>query len=346
VKRVTIRDVAAAASVSVATASRALAGTRNVAPDIAARVAETADSLGYRRNALAGAMRSQTTGMIGMVVPQIANPFFPLIIDAVERRLGAQGRDLLLCDSRDDPQIEAHRIRALLERRVDGLIVSPCDAELSVTALSDARSTTALVQLDRYASGHLSDWVGLDDSAGIGRIIEHLYACGARTFAFVSAEPTNSSAVLRLAAYQSHAGRIDRSSAERCALGEFTTDWGQKAAAELVASGDLPDAVVCGNDITALGVLHGLQTRGVAVPARVMVSGYDDIGFALLSVPALTTMRQPYEQMAEECVRLLDGHLANSGSEQLRHVAIAPTLVVRDSTRAVPPIADQQRGLA
>ncbi|MET0234391.1 MAG: LacI family DNA-binding transcriptional regulator [Kibdelosporangium sp.] len=327
---ITIKEVAALAGVSVATASRALTGTRNVSPAIVTQVTDAARRLGYRRNAVASALRSQTTGIVGLVVPQVSNPFFPLIIEAVERALHREGYNLLLSNSRDDPELEADRVRALLEHRVDGLVISPCDAVRSVPVVRETSQRVPLVQFDRKVDGEFTDWVGLDDEIGISRVVAHLRETGARSFAFISSGVANSSGRLRLAAYQR---AINDESRERTLLGDFTIDWGRAGAKQLLAQPiGLPDAIICGNDMIALGVLQVLLDAGLNVPDDVAVTGYDDISFAELSTPRLTSVHQPYDEMAEQCVRLLVDRMTTPGKDAVRRIAVAPTMVARASS--------------
>ncbi|HEY3503063.1 MAG TPA: LacI family DNA-binding transcriptional regulator [Actinocatenispora sp.] len=329
--RVTIRDVAGRAGVSVSTASRALSGARPVAPELTARVTAAARALGYRQNRLASALRTQRTGTVGMVVPQISNPFFPALVEAIERGLSGSGRQLLLGDARRDPEVEAARLEALADRQVDGLIVAPVSAVASAPALRAIAAEIPVVQVDRYVTDAALDWVGVDDAAGMRLLAEHLADVGARTAVLVSAGPDSSTGHARLAGFGPAAARHGLATAEPL-LGEYGVDWGLRAAGLLRARGPLPDAVVCGNDEIALGVVRGLSTAGVRVPDDVLVTGFDDAGFAALADPAITTVRQPHALIADECVRLLD--LARAGGEHApRRTALAPTLVVRASTR-------------
>ena len=332
--RVSINDVAAAAGVSRATTARALAGIRNVDPSIVEAVKLAAAELGYQRNALAGSLRTQTTHTVGMVVPQIANPFFPMMIEATERQLQMRGVIMLLCDSQDDPDLEADRTNALLERQVDGLIISPCHADRSRETIRRARDRLPVVQLDRFVEGSVTDWVGSDDAYGIALVIDHLARAGARTFAFISSLPNSSSARLRTAAYQAEAAKLNPASADRVLAGDFSSAWGQEAARRLVADGDLPDAVVCGSDTIAFGVLHEFRACDIRVPEDVMVTGYDDVGQSFLTSPSLTTVQQPCMEVAATAVQLLDRRLQQKdGPGQIRHINIHPTLIPRQSTR-------------
>jgi LacI family transcriptional regulator len=327
---VTIRDVADRAGVSVATVSRALSGSRRVSPDLAARVADAADELGYRHNALARALRRGQTNTVGMVVPEIGNPFFPTVVEAVERTLAETRRDLFLCDSQLDAETERRRVRALVGRKIDGLIIIPVSATHSAASLREAVGRVPVVQVDRYVPGFDADWVGVDERAGITRIIEHLFARGARRCVFVSARPDSSAAQERLADFDT-AARTHRIACDEPLLGAFSAEWGRQAAVRLLALPTLPDAVVCGNDEIAVGVLCEFRRRQIRVPEQVWVTGFDDIRFALLTDPPLTTVRQPHEQMATECVRLLDERIADPEAP-IRRVAVTPTLVIREST--------------
>ncbi|GAA3141532.1 hypothetical protein GCM10020255_018210 [Rhodococcus baikonurensis] len=142
-----------------------------------------------------------------MVVPSIANPFFTSLVVNVEHVLAQRGLQLFLCDSRSDPDVEAQRLKSLVSRQVDGIIISPCHGELSSEAVRASAATLPVVQLDRFAMDTQTDWVGVDDDAAQSLVMEHLSERGARSAAFISSELTNSSTELRRAA--SSATRIE-----------------------------------------------------------------------------------------------------------------------------------------
>ncbi len=328
---VTIHDVAREAGVSVSTVSRALSGARRVGPELVERVHEAARRVGYRHNAVARALRAQRTGVIGMVVPEISNPFFPAIVEAVERTLQESDRELMLCDSRRSPDVERRRIQALLGRQVDGLLISPVDSQASTKVLHEAMRHTAVVQMDRYADQTRLDWVGVDDESGMALVVQHVRDHGAERVALVSAERNSSSGRDRLDALRRATTTAGLAESVEL-LGEFSIDWGAAAARELVSRGDLPDAVVCGNDEIAVGVIRELRRHGLAVPDDVLVTGFDDTPIATYIEPALTTIRQPREAIATEAVRLLDARLADT-ELPVRKLALQPELVVRGSTQ-------------
>lgn len=320
---VTMRDVAASAGVSVATVSRVLNGAGTV-NEVAERAVERAVAeLGYRPNQLASSLRRQRTRSVAMVVPHIANPYFPLLIQAVERALAADSHELLLADSQDDPAIERERVRSLLDRRVDGLLLVPCHEIESAATL--ATIDVPYVLLDRTVAGVDDDRVVLDDAAGIAQVVDHLRARGRTSFAFVGAEVTTSTARTRLEAFQTAVGADAPTF-----LGDFSLTWGRDAARLLLETA-VPDAVVCGNDLVAIGVVRGLRDAGIDLPDRVAVTGYDDVGFAEVSHPALTSVHQPVDRMGEAAVDLLFDRTRGEDSTS-REVVLTPELVVRASS--------------
>lgn len=324
-----MRDVAEAAGVSTATVSRALSGRRPVAPEIERAVREASERLGYQANIVARSLRTQSTGTVGMVVPRISNPFFPAIVEAVERELTVDDRQLLLCDSQGSVTTEWARVSALLARQVDGLLVIACDSAASESNVALAAASVPVVQIDRVVRGSTADYVGTDDRAGVRLLVAHLRERGARTFAFVSAEPVVTPAEIRLATYLETVGTT-RGAEGGVLLGDFSYEWGQQAAHRLL-DGRMPDAILCGADLIALGLLSTLTSAGVSVPRDVLITGYDDIGFAGLSNPPLTTVRQPMEELGTQSVRLLKARMEGDRGQTQRRI-LQPTLVVRGST--------------
>jgi len=300
----TIRQVAKAAGVSPATVSRALHGTRPVRPELRARALEAADRLNYRANRVAQALRTRSTGTVGMVVPNVANPFFPVVIQAVEKELRRHGVHLLLCDSGDDVREEAELVRSLLDHRIDGILISPCDRLSSRAAVRLAASTVAVTQIDRWALPGTS-YVGVDQEAAMTEVIEHLIAEGCRRFAYVSSTSRASTAAERLRAYRRRVRRVHAPSAGRVYQGKFSLEWGREAARQIVAERDLPDAIVCANDLVALGVLDVLRSKKVLVPEDVLLTGFDDTELASIAWPPLTSVRQPFEMIGRKGVELV-----------------------------------------
>lgn len=344
----TIRDVAARAGVSVATASRAFSGTRAVRPDNREKVARAAEALGYQPDVLAAALRSRTTRTVGMVVPTLANPFFAALVEAVQQQLGTADRCLLLGNSAYDPERERRQVRTLTERQVDALVLIPCDAVRSAAAAELAASRVPCVQLDLRTDAAAVGFVGADNEAGVRLAMDHLARRGARRPCFIGARPTTSAARERcdgfLRAAALHPADTGWSARDAVLLGDFSHEWGAHAAERVLRATDgpdgtdapglpnIPDAIVCGNDMIALGVLRALSTTGLDVPGDVQVTGFDDTPYAALAKPGLTTVRQPLAALAGRLVGQLDERAAAPSAPPQR-VAIAPDLVARGSTR-------------
>ncbi|GAV32126.1 purine nucleotide synthesis repressor [Coriobacteriaceae bacterium EMTCatB1] len=330
---VTIKDVAQRAGVSVATASRVLSGAQRVSPELTARVRKAARELGYRHNALARALRYGKTATVGMIVPEIENPFFPSLVESVERALNRTDRNLLLCDAQQSAAMERSRARTLLERRVDGLVVVPVSMTDSAAMVEELASLVPVVQLDRHVEGHFADWVGIDNDFGMMLAVNHVVSLGAQRVVFVSATPESSAARQRLSGFNTAIRKVGLRSNRPPLLGAFSVDWGREAAKTLVAERPLPDAIVCGNDEIAVGLLGEFHRRHVRVPDDVMVTGFDDIRFASLANPPLTTVRQPAEAIANQAIRLLDARIEDM-SLPVQRIAVSPQLVIRESTRS------------
>jgi len=333
VVRPTIRQVAERAGVSTATVSRALSGARTVSAELAKRIDDAVVELGYSSNGIASSLRRSRSDTVGMVVPDIANPFFTALVKNVDRVLTDRGLQMLLCDAQSSPDMEASRLASLINRRVDGIIISPTNEIDSGPAVRAAAARVPVVQIDRRARDTDTDWVGIDDDFAQSLIVAHLREVGVRTAAFVSAQPVDSSTELRHAGLVKHAAnqgiQIDANSV---LMGDYTTEWGQDAGARILSWPRRPDAIVCGNDLIALGVLQACRAAAVAVPGEVVVTGFDDIPFAALSTPPLTTIAQPLDDIAAEGVRLLVQAIDGAATGQTIRASLGSRLVIREST--------------
>lgn len=328
----TVSDVAKASGVSTATVSRALSGTSPVAEKTRKRVEQAAHDLGYTGNSIARALRSKHSDIVGMIVPTISNPFFTALVESVEHELQRAGKTLFLCDSQGDVALEAKRIWSLRESHVDGIIISPCHGEDSAAAINAIPDRTPVVQLDQYVTGTASDWVGLDDDTAMRLLLEHLAEVGVKTAVFASSATTNSSTQARLDGFRKYAAIMGIDvGPSGVMLGRFSADWGEEVARQVLQFSVLPDVIVCGADIIAFGVIRALTGAGIAVPDQVKVTGFDDVAFASIISPSLTTIRQPTRLLAGEAVRLLT---QKPGMQLKTHakVAFTPQLVVRESS--------------
>lgn len=328
---VRLRDVAAAAGVSLSTASRVLSGADGASPHAVASVLAAAKRLDYRPNLLARGLRGRATGLAGIVIPEIGNPFFAELVEALESTLREANLDMILADSRGRIDDEARRLQTLVDRQVEGLILIPTDHQASAPSLRRAGLSVPIVQIDRQVDGFPADYVGVDNALGIRLALEHLAAQGCRNVAFASAAPSSSTGRSRLDAFRLTLPRVDGLTEGPVLLGSFAIDFGREAARTLAEADPLPDAVVCGSDLIALGVVREFGQRGVPVPQTIKVTGFDGILFSELCEPPLTTVRQPIQAIAAESVRLLQSRMTGE-SGAARRSEIAPSLIVRRST--------------
>jgi LacI family transcriptional regulator len=326
--RSSVHDVAREAGVSIATVSRVLAGSRPVRQSSAKAVLEAAERLGYRPNHLGRALRRQSTQAIGMIVPRVDNPFFPSVVQATERHLRRRGYALLLSTCDDDPAVESERVEMLVDRHVDGLLISPCHLTGSAAAVDEARRHVPVVQLDRGTAGYDGDFVAVDDVGGIRQVVAHVRGAGRRDLAYLGGDTSTWSGAQRVRAFADAEPGTDGS---RVLLGEFSEQWGRQAGRQVFSAADPPDAVVCGNDLIAIGVITVAGELGIRVPEDVMVTGYDDIDLARLCQPALTTVRQPIPELVRQAIDMLLARLDEPQRPATR-AFLQTSLVIRAST--------------
>jgi LacI family transcriptional regulator len=326
----TLRDVARRAGVHPSTASRALSGSRTVGPELVQAVRRAASELDYQVNHIGRALRQQASGTIGVVVPDIDNPFFPAMVQAIDRALHRQDRDLFLCDVNNDPEMETDRLRVLLRRQVDGVIISPVHRQLSAKAIQQAAREVVIVQVDRSVDAP-TDIVAVDQAQAINLLIDHVIALGRRRIAFITSDDSVSTAAERLAAYRARMAG-DRGALERVYVGDLSLQWGGEVARAMVAARKpLPDVLICANDLIALGAMQQLRRAGVRIPDDVAVTGIDDTPFGRVSEPELTTVRQPVDQIGDEAVAMLLSRRLDPRRAP-RRLTLSPELIVRRST--------------
>lgn len=332
---VTLHEVAAAAGVSIATVSRALNGKDRVSGRTAEHVAEVAERLGYRVNLIGRGLRAGTGATIGVVVPVISNPFYGELIHRLEDHLQRRGFDLVIADSHGDVDRERDRLRMLVERRVEGIFVVPSDAELSFDAVADTARRVPLVQLDRRVLDLPADFVGVDNDAGIDLAVEHVTARGAHRVVLVSGNDVTSVGRERRAAFEATV-RTRSMPREQNIFGEYLLAFGERAAEELLARGPLPDAIIAGDDLVAAGAIAALKRAGKSVPSDVQVTGFDGTMLADVCEPRLTTVVQPFDELAREATEALVRRMDDPEAPYVLS-RLAPSLRVAESTTLVAP---------
>jgi len=332
--RTTVHDVASAAGVSVSTVSRALTGGR-VSPATRESVLAAAERLGYQPNRAAQGLITGRTGNLGLIVPDLRNPFFADVAKGVTARARSVNCGVFISDTDEDVGAELEAI-ATLGRNTDGvLLCSPRAGDDDVREVADPEST---VLVHRRVPGMLS--VAGDIADGTRQAIGHLRALGHRCIAFVAGPEDSWAGQQRLAALAEFTAGGD---IEILRLGSVAPTFrGGVLAGDLVLAGPAT-AVLAYNDLVAIGLLHRLAARGVAVPERISVVGYDDISLAAMSHPPLTTVAMPKGKAGATALELLlrriggtDGAPRRTGTPREPEVTLATSLVVRSSTGVAP----------
>ncbi len=303
-RSVTMADVARRAGVSVATVSRALSGTRSVDAAMQRRVTDAARELGYRVNLVGRALRQTRTSTVGLVVPDLENPFFSALAQQLARAFSAPDIDLLVFSADSSLDMEARGVRSFLGRQVDALVLIPVHEERSAPSVALAASSVRTIQLDRRVPGTAASYVGVSNREGMSLVHDHVAAAvdvGAQPVVFVGAAPSSSSAHERLDGARRWFGEDVPT-----LLGNFSAAWGRQAAAQLLATGLTRATIVTAADVIAVGVLAHLLHAGCTVPGDFRVIGFDGVGAGALAHPSLTTVRQPVEDMARAIRELID----------------------------------------
>ena len=332
---VSIREVASHAGVSVATVSNVLNRPEIVAQPTRDRVHSSIRELGFVRNESARQLRAGRSRTIGLVVLDVANPFFTDLARGVEDEASKAGFAVILCNSDDQERKEKRYLELLEEHRVQGVLITPVVGAGSRLARLQRRGTPVVLVDSRSASrGQCS--VAVDDVLGGDLAVSHLLATGHERIAYLSGPPAIRQVADRhegaLRALR-RAGR-DPAGLQVIEAGGLNVAAGQKAGAEIaaLAAGSRPTAVFCANDLIALGVLQEMTRNRIRVPEDISIIGYDDIDFAAAAAVPLTSVRQPRQQLGHTAARLLLDEAADDDAHQHRQVIFEPELVVRQST--------------
>lgn len=324
---VSARDVAQRAGVSVSTVSRTLAKPQSVAPATREKVLVAARELGYRTNPAARTLITGRTRAIGLVVPDLENPFFASITKGVQKRAEMAGFALLIADSDEEPGQEAELVRTM-SQHVDGILL--CSPRAADQVIEELAAEVPLVLVNRRV-GDLPS-VTVDNRDGVRQAIAHLRALGHRRIAYVGGPHGSWSNGERLEAFT--ALREDYPDSDLIDLGNFRpfVSGGVAAADIVIASG--ATAVLAYNDLLALGVLERARQRGVRIPEALSVIGVDNVPVAGLTSPSLTSVEIPRVACGRAGVELLLELVRDPSAQVVDSRDLAVQLVVRDSTGA------------
>ena len=321
----------------ISTASRAL-NERTAAllnPQTLERVRETADGLGYRVNGMARALKTRRSMSIGMVVPDITNPFFPPAVRGAEDVLDRAGYSLLLSSTDNDLGKARRQIAAMLEGQADGLLLAM--ALRDDPLVNELRAGgTPLVLVNRTIDRGGVSAVVPDDFNGAVEAVEHLYALGHRRLAFVGGPLSTSNGARRRASFDQLVLRLKLPESVALEAAAFDEAAGYEAAQTLLTEHPAITGVVAGNDLVAIGIIAAAAERGRSCPADISVVGFNDMLLAGRLQPPLTTVRIPQYDVGARAAELLMALVAEPGRNP-ETVLISGELIVRGSTGPPPP---------
>ena len=333
----TLREVAEAASVHVATASRALnPQTRAmVSQPTADRVLRAARLLGYRPNIYARSLKTSRSDSIGVVIPDLTNPLVPPMVRGAEDVFLLAGYNLMIVNTDNDPDRERAQIQSLRARQVEGLIVATAHLEHPYLATLHADGVPLVLANRLIGAGHIPS-VTADNAVGSAMAVEHLAALGHRRIAHVSGPEDLSTGLVRRRGYLDglRAAGLTEDPDLLVSCEAWTEDEGARALGRLLDAGIEVTGVVAGHDRVALGCYEALTARGLSCPGDVSVVGFNDMPFMDKMRPALTTVRIEHYEVGAEAARLLLDALREPGRPP-RTVLLPPRLVVRGSTAPV-----------
>jgi LacI family transcriptional regulator len=334
---VTLRDVAQAAGVHTATASRALnpKAQRMVNAETVRRVMRAAETLGYQPNPIARGLKTSKSSTVGLVIPDLTNPLFPPIVRGIENVLESAGYSALIVNTDNDPERERALIDSLRSRQVEGLIVAT--ARLDHPLLEQLQEQhVKIVLINRRTENLRMPFVVGDDATGIALAVKHLVDLGHTRIAHIAGPQTTSTGVDRSRAFR-HAVR-DYGAAEDPALIVECAHWsegdGATSMRELLDQGTGCTAVVAGNDLIALGCYDVFAERNISCPEDISVVGFNDMPFLDKLRPPLTTVGVPHHELGAEAARMLLDCI-DEPERRPRSLLLPVSLIVRDST--TPP---------
>ena len=329
----TIKDVAARAGVSIATASNVVNGNRPVG-DKSRRAVETAIAeLGYRVNRAASSLRGQPSRMVGMVVPEIENVFFAGLVHRAEKEAERDGYDLLIACSSEDPAIERRRVEALVGRKVDGLLIAPY-YDWPAGPFTDRRLRNSLpptVLIDRGGGVEGFDTVSAANESGAYDATRHLIELGHRDIAVLTHNRGLANISLRIAGYRRALGEAGFAQRERIVASPAGIE-NLRAAIELeMHRADRASAIFALTNHSALAAIKAARGLGLDIPDDVSIAGFDDFDWMFVLRPYLTTVAQPIEEMVATSWRLLTKRIAGDRGD-VENIELPCVLKVREST--------------
>jgi LacI family transcriptional regulator len=330
-KRATMNDVAHLAGVSKSTVSHVINETRYVEPDTRDRVLKAIEELGYRLSAAARSLTTNRTDTIGVIISDIANPFFGEVVRGIEGIMGPADYGLILCNTDEVLEREAHYLNLLLRQRVDGIIAAATSHKWEVLEQASVQNMP-LVFLDRTFDGiKYLPFVGVDNQRGAYIGTKHLIEGGTRRLGIVAGFQRLSTMRDRLAGFHQALEEYNLCLPDEwIALSRLSVEDGRKAATQILSLPNRPDGLLISNNYLSLGTLLALQDLGLQCPDDISLVGFDDPSWAAVSCPPLTVVRQPSTRLGQTAAQIMLD-LINGKQVPEPQVMLDCELVVRQS---------------
>lgn len=338
---VSLRDVAEEAGVSVGTVSNVLNRPQVVAPETLERVQKTIETMGFVPNGFARHLRAGYSKTLGLVVPDVANPFFTEVARGVEDAASKRDYAVFLCNSDESAEKEERYLSILIEHQVRGVLITPADNRPD--RLDGLRERgIAVTLLDRESATSIQCSVSVDDVRGGEIGIQHLVELGHTRIAWVNGPESIPQCADRAigVARAAKVAKIDVTTVRASLMNTMT---GEEVTKEILALEEMPTAIFCANDLLALGVMRALMSEGIRVPEHISLLGYDDIAFASSAAIPLSSVAQPAYQLGVAAAELILSECEDSDEHAHQQIRFQPQLIARSSTS---PIGQKYRAIA
>ncbi|SHN86678.1 LacI family DNA-binding transcriptional regulator [Bradyrhizobium erythrophlei] len=328
--QVTAQDVARTIGVSQSTISRAFSMTASISEEMKHRVIKAANKLGYQPNVIARSLITRQTNMVAIVMANLVDPFYPVVLDELVQQVQAAGFQTLLFVPSAGQKVD-DIIPNLLQYQVDAIILTSATISSAMARICAARDTP-VVSFNRYVPGLKIHAVSSDNVGGGRQVADYLVATGHERLAFVAAQRDATTNRDRRSGFLS---RLKQLKIETCLQeegGEFSYEAGYAAAKRLLRQAKRPDALFFASDVMAFGGIDAARELGLSVPGDVSIVGYDDVPLAALPSYALTTIRQPVHEMAKAAMEILGLGGERGAASAPENRIVRGTLITRSST--------------
>ena len=336
-RRMRIKDVAREAGVSTATVSHVINNTRYVTEQTREKVLQAIKRCNYYPNAHARSLASGRSKMLGLLVSDISNPFFPELVKSIESAAFERGYDVILSETNYDARRTSNYVRRMIERQVAGVALMTSEMDAALLDEMASRHVSVVLLDIGSANEHMSTLV-VDYASGIDEAIRHLVNLGHTAISYIGGPATLQSAIKRLDAFRESMARyLPGRQPPPVYEADFQLEGGRRAASEILLSANLPTAVLTANDMMAMGAMKEFRSAGLKIPNDISIVGFDDIAFAALSDPPLTTVCLPRSELGRRAVEALMMTVERSDQAGIE-VHIPTYLIPRGSTTTPRPI--------